>query len=66
MSIVIPVGEDLNASVTNSHAAEYHYNSGGGQGRGGDRGVMAKEDINSANGCNGVGMCDKNAEVLKA
>lgn len=33
---------------------------------GGDRGVMAKEDINSANGCNGVGMCDKNAEVLKA
>ena len=32
MSIVIPVGEDLNASVTNSHAAEYHYNSRGGQG----------------------------------
>ena len=32
MSIVIPVGEDLDASITNSHAAEYHYNSGGGQG----------------------------------
>ena len=64
-SFAIPdrgICEGLDGSVTAWHAEEYHYRLQEKRILEGE--MMAKENINSANGCDEVGMSDANIEAI--